>query len=993
MRSHARVSLLALVIGVLVAAAVPAAANAAFGVEKFFAANCNSASETCGEGAVSPTPKEAEEKGYTTAGGFVPYGVTDFVLDNVEISAGVKVPLESVKELRTDVAPGVVTNPQAVTKCSMQDFTATALVPSKGFYSEPTCPASSVIGVNKVVTAIEDPEGSKNYIDVPLEGKVYNLEQPYGLASDFGVALDVSALAGEPAGTLFAHTLIEGSVEWLTDYHDYFKIKNITPGLISSRLIFFGDTAGTKGFLRNASKCVKPGPETTTSISAVSYGGALGGNSYESPVGTKDCTSEPFEPSFSLSPETTVSDSPDGITAELTMPHAGDVTAQDSSDLEDATITLPKGLTINPSSVAALEACSPEQFGLATKSTDVKCPAASQIGTVELEVPTLPQQSLRGSIFLGNGGETTITKPPYKIYVDAESARYGVKVRVEGTVSPNAETGQLTTTFVNNPQAPFSSIALHLKGGAFAPVANPLACGAAEATTELTAWSGSAKKFPASGFTVENCATSFAPTQASTIEPAQAGANSTFTFSLERPQGQGYVQSVKTVLPSGLLGTIPGVTQCTEAQANAGACPAASQVGVVSVSVGSGTPYTLGGKVYLIGNYQGAPYGLSIVVPAAAGPFNFGNVVTNAKIEVNPLTAQLTISATLPTMVNSSGVPIRLRALTVTINRQGFERNPTSCGAGTIESTVTSTAGASATVPSKIQPENCGSLAFKPTFTASTSGKPSKANGASLVTTITQPAGQATIKSVVVTLPKQLPSRLSTLNKACLAATFEANPASCPAGSKVGTATAVTPVLPGTMKGLAYFVSHGGAAFPDLDLVLEGANGVRVILVGNTNIKNGITTTTFATTPDVPVSSITVNLPLASNSALAANGSLCAPTLTMPTTITAQNGKTFKQNTVIAPTGCGVQIVGHKVIGNTAYLTVKTFAAGRISGTGSGLSSTYRTLGAASKAATLKVPLSSRGRARRRPFKVKLRVGFVPKKGAHSAATVTVTFR
>ena len=216
------------------------------------------------------------------------------------------------------------------------------------------------------------------------------------------------------------------------------------------------------------------------------------------------------------------------------------------------------------------------------------------------------------------------------------------------------------------------------------------------------------------------------------------------------------------------------------------------------------------------------------------------------------------------------------------------------------------------------------------------------------MTTITQLPGQANVKSVLVSLPKQLPSRLTTLQKACLAKMFEANPLNCAKespGSEVGTATAVTPVLPVPMKGPAFLVSHAGEEFPDLELVLEG-EGVRVILEGKTHIKNGITTTNFESTPDVPVSSITVNLPLGPHSALATERlttNLCTAKLVMPTTITGQNGKQVKQNTIIAPTGCGVQIVGHKVVGNTAYLTVKTYAAGRISGSGKGLSTVRRT--------------------------------------------------
>jgi hypothetical protein len=410
------------------------------------------------------------------------------------------------------------------------------------------------------------------------------------------------------------------------------------------------------------------------------------------------------------------------------------------------------------------------------------------------------------------------------------------------------------------------------------------------------------------------------------------------------------------------------------------------------VAAGSGEPYVFKGKVYLTGPYEGAPYGLTFVVPSIAGPFNLGNVIARARIEVKQDTAQvIATDEKVPTIVG--GVPIRMRSLTVSINHQGFERNPTNCGVLSTTTLLTSTLGATKEVSTPFQAEGCSALAFKPSFAASTSGKPSKANGASIETTINQPAGQANIKSVLVTLPKALPSRLTTLQKACPEATFKASPSSCPPGSLVGTARANTPTLPSKMTGPAYLVSHGGAAFPDLDLVLE-ANGVRVILVGNTDIKKGITTTNFATAPDAPVSSITVSLPQGPHSALAAFGDLCVVPLVMPTTITGQNGKQVKQNTKIAVKGCGVRIVGHKVIGNTAYLTVKTFAAGRITGSGSSLSTARRSLRGASNATTLKLPLSSGGRHRHRPFRTRIKVGFVPShRGASSSASVTVTFR
>jgi hypothetical protein len=357
----------------------------------------------------------------------------------------------------------------------------------------------------------------------------------------------------------------------------------------------------------------------------------------------------------------------------------------------------------------------------------------------------------------------------------------------------------------------------------------------------------------------------------------------------------------------------------------------------------------------------------------------------------------VTVTSVLPRVFK--GIPLRVKDVNVNINRQGYLINPTNCSAFATESTLTgfitpgSSVGATQSLASPFQVNNCGGLAFKPSFKSKTNAKTSKANGASLETTLNIGSGQTNFKSVMVQLPKQLPSRLTTLQKACPESVFATNPFNCPSGSFVGGARANTPVLPGKLQGPAILVSHGGEAFPDLDLVME-ANGVRVILVGNTKISNGITTTTFATLPDVPVSSVTVNLPTGGHSAVTANGSLCINPLTMPTTLIGQNGFKVTQKTKIAVAGCPVRIAGRKVIGDTAYITVQTYAAGRISGSGSNLATVYRKLGRAEKTATLKVPLSRRGRSRFRPLRVRLRVGFVPqaKGGARSAASVTVTF-
>jgi len=345
--------------------------------------------------------------------------------------------------------------------------------------------------------------------------------------------------------------------------------------------------------------------------------------------------------------------------------------------------------------------------------------------------------------------------------------------------------------------------------------------------------------------------------------------------------------------------------------------------------------------VYITGPYHGAPFGLSIVNPAKAGPFDLGQVIVRAKVEVDPITSVLTITTdssgpyAIPQIID--GIPLQIKHINVTINRPNFTFNPTNCTPTAITGNLTSSQGLVGALSVPFQVTNCAVLAFKPKLTAKTSGKTSRANGASLSVRLTYPAGpyDANIARVKVDLPKQLPSRLTTLQKACPAATFEANPANCPAASIIGHATATTPVLPVPLTGPAYFVSHGGEAFPSLIIVLQGY-GVTVHLVGTTFIsKAGITSSTFKTIPDVPVGTFELTLPNGPGSALAANGNLCSVTRTvlvkrrikvrskghsrtvtrkvrktvsaglfMPTAFNAQNGAVIHENTPIEVTGC-----------------------------------------------------------------------------------------
>lgn len=1006
---HARVCLYGLLAVLVLAIAGVLAPGAqafpeALGVESFFAGNCKTG-HPCKQ-IPGSTPAEekaqAEAEGYTQAAGHPGVGVTEF-----KIATAGELPLAFVTHVRTDVAPGVSTNPQAVAKCSIKEFDGLGEVKPEIFLA-PECKGETHIGVNKVVVY----DGVE---DVELEGAVYNLEQPEeGLSSDFGVALDLEPLTGIP---VYAHTYIEGHVEWASDYHDYYEIKvNPELPLISSRLALNGDigTTGQGGFITNPSNCAGPGPLTTNTVTLMSAEGQVASKKYTTPIGTEGCKGEPgftmppFEPTFNLETETVQSDQPTGVNTELKLPHAPEADEIDSSQLKNAVITLPEGMTLNPSAASGLQACKPSQIHM-HEHVAASCPFNSKIGTVTFNVPDLPPESLKGDIYLGGSESGTITSPPYTIYLNAESPRYGVTVRIQGEVETNVTTGQVTAKFLNNPEQPVSEVLLHFKKGQLAPIANPVRCGVATTTASLVPYIGeSFAKTLKPAFMVNEaggaCGVSFGlrPTVSTSSQPATAGASTNFSFTVNRPAGQDYISSIKAVLPPGLVGRIPAVTECTEAQvaeaqSGAGGCPASSRIGTVVAMAGAGEfPYRFEGSAYLTGPYNHAPFGLAIVVPANAGPFHLGNVVTHETIEVEPYSSRVVVAGSIPVVYK--GIPLRLQSLTVETNRQGFMLNPTSCGPLTTETSFVGAGGALAGSVSPLAIEGCKNLAFKPSLSAIVGAKTSRTNGANIEVNITQPAGQANLQQVTATLPKQLPVRLSTLAKACPAAMWESGPApgKCNAEAKVGTVSAVTPVLPGTLTGTAWLVSHGNEAYPNLDLILSG-DGVTVILVGHTKVIESQITTTFDSLPDVPVSSVSLYLPSGPNSVLAANGKVCRMKMQMPTTMVGQNTSLVLSEPTLAKRNCPVEVVKHSTRGATATLNVQVPASGSLSGGGTDLKFTKRKVGAGRTHVKVSLtPIGKQVLRRFRRLRIKVRVGFVPstkKNNITSKAFATVTFR
>ena len=586
------------------------------------------------------------------------------------------------------------------------------------------------------------------------------------------------------------------------------------------------------------------------------------------------------------------------------------------------------------------------------------CPDASKIGNVTIDTPILPDP-IKGAVYLATQNQNPFGSL-LSIYAVAEDRKAGVLVKLAGKITlckAAGETvdqmtcgapGQVITRFENSPQAPFEDARFEFYGGEKAPLATPARCGSYTTRASFVPWnsetpvdvSTNPKEFEITagpnGTPCPGASLPFSPSLTGGATNVNAGAFSPFTLTMNRKDGEQNIQSVEAKLPPGLSGVLSNVQLCPEPQANLGECPAGSLIGESTVSVGVGSdPYTVsGGKFYLTGPYNGAgactvgqpgcaPFGVTFEVPAKAGPFDLANtpdnhppcdcVLVRGKIQINPYTAAITITSNppgtpdaIPTSIE--GIPLEIQHINAITTRGNFQFNPTNCSKMEVSGTIHSSAGGIDTLGVPFQVTNCKNLNFTPKFKVSVGAKTSKANGASLTTSVTEPAGslgtQANLARVKVELPKQLPSRLTTLQKACTSKQFELNPANCPSESKIGYAVVHTPLVPVPLEGPAIFVSHGGEAFPSLTMVLQGY-GVTIDLVGTTFIsKSGVTSTTFKTVPDQPFSSFSLTLPTGKFSALTALGNVCQEKLQMPTEFIAQNGMEIHQVTNIGVTGC-----------------------------------------------------------------------------------------
>jgi len=616
------------------------------------------------------------------------------------------------------------------------------------------------------------------------------------------------------------------------------------------------------------------------------------------------CRLNPFDPSLSLVTSTSAPHAASGVDTTLVMPQ-DPVNGVMPADIRTVTVRLPAGVAINPSSAGGLQACTDADLKIRQEGP-ATCDPASKIGTVSVSTPLL-DHPIGGSVFLRTQNSSDpVSGEMFRLAIEMRSDDDGIAIRLPGRLSVDPGSGQLTATFDDLPQLPINSMDLHFKTGARAPLATPSACGLYRTEADFVGWNGGTAQ-NTSTFAVSGCgAPQFAPgLRAGVVNPV-AGKSSPFNLKLTRSDSDQQFKTVTVYTPSGLLGRIKSAQQCSSSAAVTGACPAGSQIGsaTVGAGVGSNPFYVTGGQVFLTGPYNGGPYGLAIVVHAVAGPFDLGTVTVRAVIHVNPRTAALSVTSDqFPTILK--GVPLNIRDVRLSINKPNFMVNPTSCATKTIAATVTSLEGWNAGATSRFKVGECGNLRFTPriSMTVGSRGHTGIRHSTPLTTTITQPAGQANLREVKVSLPTTLDALLPVVNRACTLAQYNAG--NC-RRSQVGTAVAVTPLLKDPLRGGAFFVKHPGRPLPDLMVALRGA--VSLDLVGKVTIPGGTHLATDFSAPDAPVTRFTLRIVSGRNGPIGVVTNLCtkkARNATVGIRMRGQNGASITANQRLHISGCG----------------------------------------------------------------------------------------
>jgi hypothetical protein len=823
-------------------------------------------------------------------------------------------PWAFTRDVYVQLPPGLIGNPQRFQRCTLAEL--------GGAPEESECPQDAQVGVTEVRLA--------GTVNTTLIEPIYNMPSPGGeVVARFGFfaglyptvinveidPIDFSLIAKVEGASSAAELIAAKTTLWgvpAAEAHDELRL---TPQeAIEQKLPPEGRESGQPEipFLSNPTDCVLPRELLVTAISYQQPGREVSNRTPFPPIG--GCEKLVFKPSFTATPTNPEAFAPTGLDAVLTIPQDETPKGIASSMLKSAVVSLPQGMSINPAAGDGLQACSAQQVGFETTNQS-NCPDAAKIGSVEVDVPAL-EETLDGSVY------QRTPEPGHLFRFWVVTDEQGVHLKLPAEITTNPLTGQVTTVFNGIPklggipQAPFSQLRLQVFGGPRAPLATP-GCGTYQSHYEFTPWSG---KPPAVGDApmqiTSGCGKGgFSPQMQAGTVSNRAGSFSPFSMTLTRQDGEANPQSLSMHLPQGLLAKLAGVPLCSEPGASTGDCPAGSQVGSITAAAGVGgaplwipQPGKAPTAVYLSGPYKRAPYSLVVRVPAQAGPFDLGTVVTRAAINVDPNNSTVTVQTDpLPQILE--GVPIAYRNVHVDVDRPQFILNPTGCKEKQIAATVVATNGATATPTDHFQATNCARLNYAPKLKLQLKGATRRSGHPALKATLTQEPGQANNAKVSVQLPTSQFIDQDHINNPCTRVQFAVD--ACPPLSILGTARATTPLLDQPLEGPIIFRSNGGEReLPDIVADLRGG-GLRVIQVGfvdSVPVKGtelARLRTRFLSVPDAPVSKITISLYGGKKRGLLENSrNLCQTNRKAKVSFTGQNGAVQNGNLKIV-TSCG----------------------------------------------------------------------------------------
>jgi hypothetical protein len=870
---------------------------------------------------------------------------TTFQLNETLNSEGQLAPAAPTSRIEVRIPPGLTGNPNAFPECTPGQLAVAAA----GLLdvSEEACPIDSQVGVTEV-SVVSSVGGASGTFTEPI----YNMTSPGGnvvarlgfVAATMPTFVDIrldprsgygltASLEGLSSAEMIAAATTTLWGDPTSPDHDSLRI---TP---YEAWVCHGEPCTAPGgeprhsgllptpFMTSPTRCAAPG---TATIAAASYEAPDQPSLLSAsllPVVT-GCVLLDFSPQISLAPTTALAESPSGADVTLTLPQQGldhpGLLAE--AHLKKAVVKLPEGMSLNPASAAGLGACTETQIGLASEGPPIRfnaaqpsCPNSSKVGTAEIETPLLPKP-IQGSLYLAapndNPFHTLLSG-----YLVAQGQ--GVLLKVAGRFDTDPQTGRIVATFAENPQQPFNKLKLHFKEGARGVLITPPACGSYEVKSSLSPWSAVDPENPTAAETVPET-NSFpissgpdgGPCPNGRFEPAlEAGTTSPvadtyspFVLRLNRDDGTQRLAEVSLTLPPGLVGKLAGIPACPQAgieaakarhglgqgaEENSGpSCPASSQVGIVQAGAGAGpNPFFIQtGKAYLAGPYGGAPLSLVVVTPALAGPFDLGNVVVQAALEVNPETAQVTAVSTLPRILH--GIPLDLRDIRVLVDRPDFTLNPTNCEPMSFAGRATSEEGATAPLTERFQVAGCRGLRFKPKLRLRLFGRTTRGGDPSLRAVLRMPKHGANIASASVALPHSEFLDNAHIRTVCTRATFTAGAVpgeKCPTGSIYGHARAFSPLLDRPLEGPVYLGTGYNHTLPDLVASLNGQ--IHLVIRGRIDTLAGGIRTNFDLVPDAPLSKFVLNMRGGDKGLLKNSTNLCAATFRAAARFTAHNGK------------------------------------------------------------------------------------------------------